>query len=364
LKTTFPKNKLLEERDRPGRSGARLATHFFADSLILRIGHVQREGGPECVWRDANHRARDARAPRNCRALTILEMLVSTAMLSFIVLGLTAMFIQTQKAFKTGIKQTTVTDAGRTIIDMIASDLSQMSDPHFTNVYFPTNGLGSPPTLRWSFVPAYELVQTNQNGYPLRTNELEDIFATVQTNNLWLGIGYTVSNWFTTSGGGAFPGIGTLYRYVGSNTAPLFPTNQLYTNYINEIGSNTFTNAWFHRVADGVVHLKIYAFEADGNEMCWEPYYDQNGQVYGFPPQDNYLQYPVIVTNSTIPITYQTNYLPHSIDIELGILEPEAFEHARALFTSGATNAAATFLATAAGQVEIFRQHIIIPAAP
>ena len=58
-------------------------------------------------------------------------MLVSTAMLSFIVLGLTAMFIQTQKAFKTGIKQTTITDAGRAIIDMIASDLSQMSDPRF-----------------------------------------------------------------------------------------------------------------------------------------------------------------------------------------------------------------------------------------
>ena len=137
LKTAFPKNKLLEERDRPGRGGARLAPHFFADSfpwILLRIGRAQREGRPECVWRDAKHGARDARAPRNCRALTILEMLVSTAMLAFIVLGLTAMFIQTQKVFKTGIKQTTVTDAGRTIIDMIASDLSQMSDPHFTNV--------------------------------------------------------------------------------------------------------------------------------------------------------------------------------------------------------------------------------------
>jgi len=78
--------------------------------------------------------------------LTILEMLVSTAMLSFIVLGLTAMFIQTQKAFKTGIKQTSVTDAGRAVIDMIASDLSQMADPHFTNFIIPISlevGLGS-----------------------------------------------------------------------------------------------------------------------------------------------------------------------------------------------------------------------------
>jgi hypothetical protein len=374
VKAALPKNEFIEERDRPGRGGARLATHFFADSLILRIGRAGSNGGLDCVWRDAKHGARDARAPRSCRALTILEMLVSTALLSFIVLGLTAMFVQTQKIFKTGIKQTTVTDAGRTIIDMMASDLSQMSDPHFANVYFPTNvypnfpvgGYPNPPTLYWSFVPGYDLVQStnNNNGipFPCRTNEVEDIFAMVQTNNTWVGIGYTVSNWFTNSGGGAIPGVGTLYRYVATTTAPLFPTNLLYANYINQVGYGTFTNSLFHRIADGVVHLKIYAFDADGNEMYWEPYYDQIGQVYGFQ-KDTYLQYPVIVTNLTSGGS-QTNYLPHSIDIELGILEPEAFERARALYTSGATNAAAIFLANAAGQVEIFRQHIIIPAAP
>jgi predicted transcriptional regulator with HTH domain len=305
--------------------------------------------------------------PRACRALTILEMLVSTAMLAFIVLGLTAMFIQTQRVFKTGIKQTTVTDAGRTIIDMIASDLSQMSDPHFTNVYYPVytsvQGLPNPPTLDWSSLGLnlVQVVVTN-NGVPVfRTNELQDIFVTVQTNNTWLGIGYAVSNWFTNSSG-AIPGIGTLYRYVATTTAPLFPTNLLLWGFTNAWDSGNFTN--FHRIADGVVHLKIYAFEADGNEMYWEPYYDQSGQVYGYQ-KDNYLQYPVIVPNLVTNIPpYVTNYLPHSIDIELGILEPEAFEHARALYASGATNAAANYLANAAGQVEIFRQHILIPAAP
>ena len=78
------------------------------------------------------------------RALTILEMLVSVALLSFIVLGLTAMFVQTQKAFKTGIKQTDSTDAGRAVMEMIAADLSQLSDPHFTNVTFPVYPTSSP----------------------------------------------------------------------------------------------------------------------------------------------------------------------------------------------------------------------------
>ncbi len=306
-------------------------------------------------------------------------MLVSTAMLAFIIVGLTAMFIQTQKAFKTGIKQTTVTDAGRTIIDMIASDLSQMADPHFTNVFFPTNpypyyppfGSPNPPTLYWSYVPSYELVQviTNNVVPVFRTNEVEDIFATVQTNNMWLGIGYTVSNWFTNSGGAAIPGVGTLYRYVAQTNAPLYPTNLLYANYIYQIGLGTFTNTLFHRIADGVVHLKIYAFDADGNEMSLEPTYDQYGQVYRetWPnPYLPYLQYPCIeqVTNSFGFVVPQTNYLPHSIDIELGILEPEAFEHARALYSAGAAAAAGQYLTNSPGQVEIFRQHIIIPAAP
>jgi type II secretory pathway pseudopilin PulG len=319
--------------------------------------------------------------PQDCRALTILEMLVSTAMLAFIIVGLTAMFIQTQKAFKTGIKQTTVTDAGRTIIDMIASDLSQLSDPHFTNVsYPPTNFLTlgpsqryvfsgpNPPNLYWSLT-GMELVQAiTNNGLPTsRVNEVEDIFAMVQTNNTWLGIGYAVSNWFTNSGGGPFPGVCTLYRYVATSNAPIFTTNLLCWG---------FTNAWnatnFHRVADGVVHLKIYAFDADGNEMSLEPAYDS------YQSNLTYLQYPFIV-NVTNPATLlpefniingtkfyvlQTNYLPHSIDIELGILEPEAFEHARALYSAGAVAAAGQFLTNCAGQVEIFRQHVLIPTAP
>jgi Tfp pilus assembly protein PilV len=374
VKTSLPKIRFPDICRDHGAGGAgcvwRDAKHGARDARAPRDCSGQGEGGAECVWRDAKHGARDARAPRDCRGLTILEMLVSTAMLAFIVLGLTAMFVQTQKAFKSGIKQTTITDAGRTIIDMIASDLSQLSDPHFTNVYYPSNNGYAPPTLFWSFVYSNDLVQfvfTNNNGVPVyRTNQLEDIFATVQTNNMWLGVGYSVSNWFTNGNGGPIPGVGTLYRFVASSNAPLFATNGLFTNFNNEIGYGTFTNTWFHRIADGVVHLKISAFDADGNEMLYESNYDQNAvaQYPGANWSDNYLQYPVIVPNWTNSSLFVTNYLPHSIDIELGILEPEAFEHARALYSSGANVAASNYLYNAAGQVEIFRQHIIIPAAP
>jgi hypothetical protein len=299
-----------------------------------------------------------SRPPRRCRALTILEMLVSTALLSFIVLGLTAMFIQTQKAFKTGIKQATVTDAGRAIIDMIAADFSQMANGQLTNQTAVNSGIFNYPNMDWYRVLGYDLVQS-QNGVPFRTNELEDIFAMVQTNNNWLGVGYSVSNWFT-SGGAAIPGVGTLYRYTTNVTGPLTTSNAnfLYPNFYSAVSTGTFTN--FHRIADGVVHLKIYAYDTNGYE-------NQNEVPYDYGAVTTNLEYPNLVwvinpLNPLGPPIQQTNFVPHSIDIELGILEPEAFEHARALFTSGATTAAEQYLASAAGQVEIFRQHIIISA--
>jgi hypothetical protein len=292
-------------------------------------------------------------------------MLVSTAMLSLIVLGLTAMLIQTQKAFKTGIKQTSVTDAGRSICDMIALDFSQMSDPHFTNVYFPAAYAYS-PTLDWALVPNLGFNQGYSNNGSfvfVRSNQVEDIFLTVQTNATWVGIGYTVSNWFTNASGGYIPGVCSLYRYSSTTNAPLNSTNFLFPQFENALMAGTFTNTFFHRIADGVVHLKITAFDADGNETYYEPYYDQNGTV--FNTSFRHMQYPVIIPNPTNSFMSPfTNYLPHSVDIELGVLEPDALEHARALFTSGATAAAQQYLQNAANQVEIFREHVIIPAAP
>ena len=73
-------------------------------------------------------------AIRNCGALTIIEMLVSTTLLMFIMVGLTAMFVETQRAFKAGVRQSTMTDAGHTIIDMVAADLSQVSDAQNTGI--------------------------------------------------------------------------------------------------------------------------------------------------------------------------------------------------------------------------------------
>ena len=107
---------------------------------------------------------------RRLRALTVLEMLVSTTLLLLIVIGLTAMFVQTQRAFQAGVKQSAVADVGSTVADMIAADLSQISDARdqdITNLYF-------------GWVPInYTLQYENNNNIAFRTNQVQEIFMLI-----------------------------------------------------------------------------------------------------------------------------------------------------------------------------------------
>jgi hypothetical protein len=274
------------------------------------------------------------RARRQRKALTILEMLVSTAMLSFIVLGLTAVFIQTQRAFKTGLKQTTVNDAGRTVMDMIANDLRQMADAQNSGV---TN-------LYWAWAATNQFIQTN-NGVPFRTNQVDEIYILERTNTAWMGVGYAVLN--------LAPGVGTLYRYEIVSNAPSI-TNDLFWPFYNSTINQTFpgqpSNAW-HRVADGVIHLKLRAFDQNGNEPWFEAYYGDysvNNEAFAYPAF--YSPGPNIVPSNT---------LPNAVELELGILEPDTFAQARALSVN--RTALINFLSTTAPKVDIFRQRISIP---
>lgn len=257
-------------------------------------------------------------------------MLVSTAMLSFIIIGLTAVFVQTQRAFKTGIKATTVTDAGRTIMDMIASDMRQMSDAQnigVTNLYW-----------TWS-----ENSVQYDNNLPFRTNQIDEIYVLEHTNTTWLGVGYAVLNLVPNSGN-AF---GTLYRYQTNFNAP-FITNSLFWPFLNAIDTQEFTNqAYWHRVADGVISLKLRAYDQNGNEPWIEStYYGDYATGGEHPPQ---ISYP-----------FSSNTLPNAVDVELAILEPEALAQARAL--TGVPTALNNFMSSnALTKMEVFRRRISIP---
>src|SRR5439155_24110359 len=60
-------------------------------------------------------------------AFTLVELLVAVALMSFIVLGLLAMFSQTQRAFRASMTQTDVLESGRIFTDMMARELGQLA---------------------------------------------------------------------------------------------------------------------------------------------------------------------------------------------------------------------------------------------
>ena len=274
---------------------------------------------------------------RHCRALTVLEMLVSTTCLIFIVLGLTAMFVEVQRAFKAGVKQSAMTDAGHTIIDLVASDLAQASDaqtPGITNLF-------------WSWFTnncTFQYQDSPLNVY--RTNQLQEIFVLVQTNARWLGVGYAVSN--------SAPGVGTLYRFCISTNAPL-TTNWLFDRFNFAVGTQTFGSN-FDRVADGVVHLKIRAFDQFGNENGQE-----QGLDYAMSRPFYEFGYPAPGYSNLLGFLVPPADLPATIQLEVGVLEPEAFEQLRALPLNSA--AQKNFLGNAVGKVQIYRQNIPIAGA-
>jgi len=292
--------------------------------------------------------------------LTILEMLVSSAMLALIIVGLTAMFVQTQKAFKAGVKQVEVGDSGRSVVEMIGNDLAQVSDgAPFAVANLQVLGVTN---LMWgwsNYFVQYESY-TPQGGaemsVPFRTNQLQSIYILVRTNTGWTGIGYAVSNLGSGLGNPGI-GVGTLYRYTSMTNSRNVDNGALFTPFLSRftpffpITNNTPVR--LSRIADGVVHLKIRV-------------YDQNGFQVGYETNLNTGDYSYTQVINSFPAYYGTNLysvndLPGSIDLEVGILEPESWDHLKSM--SGNFIAQSNYLSGSSAKIDLFRQHILIRAA-
>ena len=64
---------------------------------------------------------------RREHGLSMIEMMVTVALLGVIVVGLMAMFDQTRKAFNAGTANIDYQDAGRTALEVISRNLQQMA---------------------------------------------------------------------------------------------------------------------------------------------------------------------------------------------------------------------------------------------
>ena len=261
----------------------------------------------------------DLRARGRTRsAFTLIELMVVTVLLAVIIIGLVAMFAQTQKAWRTSMTQVDVLESGRAVTELLTRDLEQITPSYLIDgVNFYAQIPNVPP-----------LVQpiTGNPNVAGRINVMEEMFFVARENQTWKGFGYRVSD--------PGNGMGSLYRFAtnfgfGRDPAALFRSY------------NNTPLSGMSRIVDGVVHFKVRTFDftngwqtADYRPFIW--CVEMSSQV----PTEVGLYF------------YSNNIVPAFVELELGVLEERSRERALAI---PAGIARSNYLAQQSSKVHLFR---------
>ena len=307
-----------------------------------------------------------SRSARSSRAFTLLELMVSVALLAVIIIGLLAMFSQVQRAWKSGITQVDVMEGGRATMALIVRDLQDMAAlPQFNAVNFEA-----------LYALNSETIQLDLPDGTQRLNDLQDLSFVRRSGDDWTGVAYRVTN--------AAWGVGSLYRLEATLLAnPLdnyrnYPTNISHLgryamgvglqnpNYVVPVMSPAppapsepvrqyYTNSGFARVLDGVVHFTVTPYDTNGRVMSSSSF--NNAQGFAGYSCANLFANGILTAQ----------ILPSFVEVELAVVEPAVLERFNARIDQGLPlniTAATNYLARKAGQVHVFRQRVPIrPAA-
>lgn len=266
-------------------------------------------------------------------AFTLIEMMVVMVLLSVIVLGLMAMFDQTQRTFRAGLAQTDQLEAGRMFSDTFVRELQQITPSD------QTNGLNF-----YTLVPNYQPLQEVLPASTIpRTNILQDLFFISRYNQTWKGIGYFVR---TNPGVGSIPDIlGSLYRFETNmpmaqfQGAPLAP----YFTFLNATNFPNLPSTNVSKILDGVVQFRVRSFDLTNNWIT-------NGITNIVATNYPYYGEPGMTA-------FSNNAVPAYVEIELGVLEPAVLKKFNSI-PDPITRS--NFLANHAGNVQLFRQRVAI----
>jgi len=301
-------------------------------------------------------------SPATRAAFSLIEVLVVISLLSLIVLALMAVFNSAQTAFRASVTQTDVLGGGRATIEMITADLRQMAPSlgysnslvqiaptiyacnsnNPVNFYADTNKYGIQP-----------LVQSLAGSTARRTNVLENFFILGRGNlngqATWFGTGYLV---FPLATNLVYP----LYRfYITTNVEASPNPAALFNSFMSAIRTTaftgTFTNSNWSHLLDGVVDLRVRAYDPNGFWMT-------NGYPvgYGNVAKNAIFRPPA---GGECGFYLFSNTLPAAVEVELGVLEDRTLQRA-ATWPNGSA-AQNSYLAQQAGKVHIFRQRVTIP---
>jgi Tfp pilus assembly protein PilV len=306
------------------------------------------------------------RRSRRAHAFSLIEIMVTVGLLSFIILGLLLMFNQTQRAFRSGLTQTDVLEAGRATMDLLTREMEQMSPSeapdyieNFTGVrrratnFFvepSTTSFGYNSTAPFSWVKP--LVQELPGNAQSRTNLIQRFFFLSKLNQDWIGTGYEVVP------DDANQCVGTLYRYTATNYPRGFLL-PLSAQFLQTSVSNR------SRIADGIVHLRLRAYAANGRLITTNSMTGTNASyqvTLGGPYTNvpNTVAYNSAAYSSPVDLRqascyFMSNAVPAYLELELGLLEPQILQKYRSI---GLQAPALQYLSNRVAHVHIFRQRI------
>jgi len=282
-------------------------------------------------------------------AFTLIEVLVVVALLSLIVVALMGVFTATQKAFRSSMTQKDVLEGGRAAMDLISSDLKQLSPSldYYTNY----NGAYGAVNFNVSVLNATPLYQPlmASPGNQQRTNLLENFFILSRENQTWTGTGYVVDANSTN-------GINPLYRFTMSTNATVSPL-VLYNAFAGAVTANNFSG--MSRLLDGVVTLRLHALDNNGY-LITGPYNYVGGLA---TTNNNVLFLPNGFGSGLGEVGFQmfSNALPSAVEIEMATLEDRILQHASVWPNNSPSQTA--YLGRQAGNLHVFRQRVSVPNA-
>ena len=305
-------------------------------------------------------------------AFSLIEIMVTVALLTFIVLGLLLMFNQTQRAFRTGMTQTDVLESGRATMDLLSRELEGMSpseEPDYldggiwrratnffvepSTTFFKTV---SPGAFSWTVPFVQDLPGNNTPRYLPRTNLVQRFYFLSKLNQDWIGTGYEVVP------DDANECVGTLYRYTATN----YPRGYLLPLSANFLRTPLTSRS---RIADGIVHLRLRAFAQNGY-LITTNFFNPTNASYPLRAIGPYTNIPnAVVYSSTAyggsladvrqaSCYFMSNALPAYVELELGMLEPQILQKYRSMI--GVPQAARLYLSNHVAEVHLFRQRIPI----
>ena len=305
-------------------------------------------------------------------AFTLVEILVTIALLAFITLGLFAALDQVQRAFRSGMSQVDRLEAGRAVTEMLPRELEQIVPSGGNGVTFSAQIIGIyAPTVPQPLTQSLP-------GMPstMRTNLLQDCFILTRQNQTWVGIGYCVRVSDATgrlslpvSGPGQL-GVGSLYRFSAStnvlmnNGLPSDP-GQLYAQF--KVATQDGSAAISNRICDGVIHFYLAAFATNGfpifsDGLRTNAYF--RGDALSVPPRYTIVHPVQAVPNLSYPgnlsaLNFLSNAVPASVGMELGILEQPSWERYNSI-PAPAARLAYLQRSDVSSRVHLFRQRISI----